>query len=54
MDARRLEELLSDIWAYAFAVLDRKPELTAEGARMIATAVDSGLPHQLLIDHNPE
>jgi len=42
MDARRLEELLSDIWAHAFAVLDRELELTGEDAGMIATAAEDG------------
>ena len=40
MDARRLEELLSDIWAYAFAVFDREPELSGEDCGMIATAAE--------------
>jgi hypothetical protein len=42
MDASRLEELLSDIWAYAFAVLDRELELTGEDAGKIATADEDG------------
>ena len=42
MDARRLEELLSDIWAYAFALFDREPELTGEDAGMLATAAEDG------------
>jgi hypothetical protein len=54
MDAKRLEELLADIWGYAFAVFDREPELTGEDAGMIATAAEDGarravltLPHSL-------
>jgi len=38
MDAKRLEELLSEIWTYAFAILDRELDLTGEDAGLIATA----------------
>ena len=42
MDARRLEELLSEIWDVVFAVLDRELELTGEDAGMLATAAEDG------------
>ena len=40
MDARRLEELLSDIWAHAFAVFERESKLTGEDAEILATAAE--------------
>jgi hypothetical protein len=42
MDARRLEELLSDIWAHAFAIFEREPKLTGEDAEILATAAEDG------------
>jgi len=42
MDAKRLEELLSDIWDYAFLIFDREPELTGADAGMLATAAEDG------------
>jgi hypothetical protein len=42
MDARRLEELLSEIWDLVFAVLNREQELTTDEAGMLATAAEDG------------
>jgi hypothetical protein len=48
MDAKRLEELLGDIWDYVFLVFDREPELTGEDAGRIATAAEDAARHATL------
>jgi hypothetical protein len=41
MNAVRLEELLSDLWAYVFAMFDREPGVTGDDAGKIATAAEN-------------
>ena len=40
MDAKRLEDLLAEIWGYAFAIFEREPKLTREDAEILATAAE--------------
>jgi hypothetical protein len=48
MDAKRLEDLLSDVWGYVFVIFDREPELTGEDAGRIATAAEDGARRAVL------